>query len=83
MPLGIEKFQAVWELEKIIWGSGILKINSRPRDLIFKSSHGQVTKSKSRVLQINNYVYRKFSYSQLNQLNMYNKKYYILHLTLK
>jgi hypothetical protein len=43
-------------LDKIIWGSGILKINSRPRDLIFKSSHGQVTKSKSRVLQINNDV---------------------------
>jgi hypothetical protein len=37
-------------------GSGILKIKSRSRDLIFKSSHGQVTKSKSRILQINNYV---------------------------
>jgi hypothetical protein len=52
----IEAYQALpeWELAKMIWGLGILKIKSRSRDLIF--SHGQVTKSKSRKLQINNYV---------------------------
>jgi hypothetical protein len=35
------------------------------------------TKSKHRILQINNYVSKiVMSYSQLNQLNTYNRKYY-------